>query len=234
MMPFDPMKGKSSLSGSRISLLPLACAAWLIALSPAWGADRFVEFPSDTETHTYDLSTVQMIQPGRLTIVETTIDNPDVMKFELTALETLRTYCARPDGKYKAPADLLTLGPPDIPVKNIEVDSGPTTKTVLWFYPYKRLERFVGRMFCRDSLDPQKAETQLYFERRAEIANGSQGKMLFDCRRGLMGFFLHDDDDPSKVLTQLVSADTNGAMYYSGVCRAALHETPYPSQRAPN
>ena len=63
------------------------------------------------------------------------------MKLELQALATLKTYCARPDGKYPAPADLLTLGPPDMPVKSVEVESYKEhqTRAVMWFYPYKRL-----------------------------------------------------------------------------------------------
>ena len=44
---------------------------------------------------TYDLDTVQVVQPGRFAVIETTIDNPDVMRFELKVLGTLRPYCAR-------------------------------------------------------------------------------------------------------------------------------------------
>ena len=69
---------------------------------------------------TVDLNTVQIIQPGRFTVIETTIDNPDMMRFELKVLAVLRTYCARAAGQYAAPADLLMLGPPDMPVKKLK------------------------------------------------------------------------------------------------------------------
>ena len=69
-----------------------------------------------------------MIVPGRFIITGTTIDNPDLIRFELRVLTTLNTYCARPDGKYPTPADLLTLGRPDSPVKNIEVQTRVETQ----------------------------------------------------------------------------------------------------------
>ena len=90
--------------------------------------DRFVEIPGDHSTRTYDLSSVQTILPGRFTIVSTTIDSPDVMKLELKALATLQTYCSRPDGQYPPPADLFTLGPPEMPVKSIEVETNSKSR----------------------------------------------------------------------------------------------------------
>ena len=101
-----------------LTLLIACCASWAIAQQ-----NRFVEVPTQNDTLTFDLDTVQFISPGKFTIITTTIDNPDVMKFELKTLQTLRQYCARPDGKYAAPTDLLQLGPPDLPVQQIEVDS---------------------------------------------------------------------------------------------------------------
>ena len=80
---------------------------------------RFVEFQKSGLTQTYDLSIVQMLQPGRFTIVSTQIDDADVMKLELKVLDTLRTYCEQPDGKYPAPTDLFVLGPPDLPIATI-------------------------------------------------------------------------------------------------------------------
>ena len=100
---------------------------------------RFVEFQGLGSTETYDLSTVQMLQPGRFTIVSTRIDDADVMKSELKVLDTLRTYCKQPDGKYPAPTDFFALGPPDLPIATIDVksySSGP--KYVYWYYPYDR------------------------------------------------------------------------------------------------
>jgi hypothetical protein len=72
------------------------------AYCPALAEDeRFVEFPAPRgQTMTYDLSTVQTIQPGRFTIIGSEIDSGDVMRFELDVLDSLRAYCKRPDGKY--------------------------------------------------------------------------------------------------------------------------------------
>ncbi len=98
--------------------------------------DRFVEFQEDNDTVTYDLKTVTMITPGRFTIIETTIDHVDVMKFELTVLGTLRNYCTRAVGNYPAPSDVLTLGPPDMPVYSIKVES-PQLKRAGKSYPNK-------------------------------------------------------------------------------------------------
>ena len=127
-----------------LKTVPLIFAAWVVASCPSWAIDdqdRFIEFLGDNNTETYDLSTVQMIVPGRFTIISTTIDNPDVMKFELTVLGTLQGYCMRPDGKYPAPTKLLALGPADMPVKTINVENNKKyqTRTVDWDYPYKRL-----------------------------------------------------------------------------------------------
>ena len=71
--------------------------------------------------------------PGRFTIIGTSIDSADVMKLELKVLDTLRTYCSRPDGKYPAPVDVFTLGPPDLPIESIEVKTPVAGKT----NPYK-------------------------------------------------------------------------------------------------
>jgi hypothetical protein len=96
------------------SILLLACCSAL-----ADENERFIEFPwPGGKTRTYDLRTIQMIQPGRFTILSTSIDDADVMKFELKALDTLRSYCKRPDGSYPPPTDLSTLGPPDLPIKS--------------------------------------------------------------------------------------------------------------------
>ncbi|MGA7308951.1 MAG: hypothetical protein WBX05_08385, partial [Pseudolabrys sp.] len=91
-------------------------------------AGRFLEVPGSGDTTTFDLNTVQKMQPGRFTIISTSIDEPDVMKFRLRALDVVRSYCAFADGKYPAPADLLTLGTADKSVENIEVKN----KFVQW------------------------------------------------------------------------------------------------------
>jgi hypothetical protein len=53
----------------------------LAAVSTASAGDedrRFIEFPGGIDTTTYDLNTVQIIQPGRFTIVSAAIDSPDL------------------------------------------------------------------------------------------------------------------------------------------------------------
>src|SRR5262249_33767409 len=148
--------------------------------------NRFVEIPARYHTLTYDLDTVQFITPGKFTIISTAIDDPDVMKFELNALDIFRKYCTRPDGKYPAPAELPQLGPPDdLPVEEVEVrrDSAHSFKGVSWRYPYRRLlPKNVGWLTCQ-----RKGETEsnLYWEQHNLIANGVQDKEIFDCKRGL-------------------------------------------------
>jgi hypothetical protein len=128
---------------------------------------RFVEFQERGLTQTYDLSTVQMLQPGRFTIVSTQIDDADVMKLELKVLDTLRTYCKEPDGKYPAPTDLFALGPPDLPIATIDVQSYSSgLKYAFWYYPYDRLAGHLvnGRVVqkemdlqCKDGLAVERA-----------------------------------------------------------------------------
>jgi hypothetical protein len=226
---------------TQMKLIPLIYAAWLAASCPSWAVeqkDRFLEFRTGHGTLTYDLSTVQMIQPGRFTIISTTIDDPDVMKLKLKALDTLRTYCTRPDGQYAAPADLLALGPPDMPVKSIEVQSNQTklagkiyqTKTVHWFYPYKRLalntqagleELPFLPLHCKGP-----SETKDYLDARSLITNGSRAKYLFDCNRGMMGLLLREDDDPAKAFTYFVKGGGFVPDYLS-LCHNVTHEWPY-------
>lgn len=212
------------------TLIALVCSV----VTNAWTAEpspRFLEFPDWDSITTFDLSTAQMIQPGRFSITSTTIDNPDVMEFELKALNILRTYCARPVGRYPAPADLFTLGPPDMPVKQIEVSRAADGKTLFWYYPYKKLGDGTRMSFliCQGS----KTEAHYFLERRAEITNGSQWRELFDCKRGLRGTFFHSNDDPSKVITRFVKPNTVGETQYVRVCVALMNEMPYLSERPP-
>jgi hypothetical protein len=109
-----------------MNLSPLIFSVLLIAGVPSLaGQDdkRFIEFQRRGSTETYDLSTVQILQPGRFTIVSTSIDAADVMKLKLKVLDTLRTHCKQPSGTYPAPTDLFILGPPDMDVESIEVQS---------------------------------------------------------------------------------------------------------------
>jgi hypothetical protein len=216
---------------------PLIFLMSLLACCPSLAAqnERFVEFPLGLDqTLTFDLRTVQMVQPGRFTIVSTVMDNADFMRFELKVLDVLRTYCKSPDGKYQPPSDVFTLAPPDLPIESIEVESG----VARWRYPYKRLafeERggeytqkytsFICKGFGR-------AE-------RARITNGERIGHLFDCKRGLLdisGVPLFGDEEPSKEYIRKTmdprpfKPDSNGETIYRAICLGVTHETPYSAQ----
>jgi hypothetical protein len=200
-----------------MKLLPLICAIWLIASYPLWAGDqekRFLEFPRSGDTTTFDLNTVQIIQPGIFTIIGTTIDNPDVMKFRLRALDVVRSYCGRPVGRYPAPADLLTLGSPDKPVESIEVRNN----SVQWNYPYERV-RGGEILLCNRPSD--------YTEARSLITNVTRDKYLYDCKRGVYGAFLHESDDLTKAMTAFPPKGSIIFKYYLSVCQAVTHEAPY-------
>lgn len=205
-------------------LISFACAACLIALSTCWAGERetrFVEIPYSSGTSTFDLSTVQMIQPGRFVVISTMIDDPDVMRLELRALDIGRAHCSRPGGKYPAPADLFALGPPDMPVKGIEVIEGDTYKFVLLYYPYKRLgAKDVAYVQCNRTSDKDIREI------RALIMNGLRSKQLFDCRRGLMGTYIVGDESRDPI-TYFVRPDTLGEDMYRRVCYAVTGDMPY-------
>jgi hypothetical protein len=227
-----------------MKLFLLICAVLFVASGPSLAGEqdnRFVEFPNAGTTVTFDLNTVHMILPGKFTIISTTIDNPDVMKLKLKVLNTLRTYCGRPDGKYPAPEDVFTLGPPDMPVQSFEVESKQTnlagstypSKMVSWSYPYLKLalkfqghpeQQEVAFLMCRQG---GKTEAELYSEHRTSIMNGIRFKELFDCKRGLTGSFLNEDDDPAKAISGFVRSGTYEAQYYLGVCYRVTHELPY-------
>jgi hypothetical protein len=214
--------------------LPVIIAIWLVASCPSWAGDqetRFLEFPGGNDTTTYDLNTVQLIQPGRFTIVSTAIDNPDVMKFKLNVLDTLRTYCARADGKYPAPANIFTLGPPDMPVQSIDVGSNPTNfaKRILWFYPYRRLAVSMdhGLEQTFDVLSCKQGSEKEDMASWNMITNGTRQKILFDCKRGVTGYFFLDEKNEQPTLTGIVPKGTQVFEEYLSVCRAVTHEAPY-------
>jgi hypothetical protein len=231
-----------------MKLSPLIFSVLLITCCPSLADEneRFVEFPwPGGKTRTYDLRTIQMIQPGRFTILSTLIDDADVMKFELKALDTLRSYCKRSDGSYPPPPDLFTLGPPDLPIKSIQVESPQTKfKSATWYYPYKKFAledpgEFVQEeayFFCRDGTS--RNEGDLYLKKRTAITNGVRTKELFDCKRDLRGDFVTLDDevsgpnqfwpsDPAKVHMDVVRPHSNGDLLYQGVCLRVMHEKPY-------
>jgi hypothetical protein len=220
----------------------------LLACCPSLAAqnERFVEFPfGQDQTLTYDLRTVQMIQPGRFTIVRTVMDNADLMRFELKVLDILRTYCKRPDGKYQPPTDVFTLGPPDLPIESIEVTSAEQKyKSAGWRYPYKRLaheERGGGYyqwpifFACKES---GRAEWELYLEARAKITNGERSRQLLDCKRGLLSSvvpFFGDEEPSTEYMRKTmdprpITPDSNGETVYRAICLGVTHETPYSPQ----
>jgi hypothetical protein len=159
-LPSNKAAARQTLLHSRV--LPLLCVMLLFSSCPGSALDeanRFIEIPSDIEITAFDLSTVQVIQPGRFAVINTSIARPDIMKFKLKVLDTMRDYCARADGKY--------------------------------------------------------------------AANGIRSKYLFDCKRGLTGLFIHEDDDPAKVITFFVSQHTDLYTFYLAVCSRVMHEVPY-------
>jgi len=221
------------------------CAAWFGALIPSLATaqdGRFIDFPDDTSTTSYDVSTVQMISPGRFTVISTIIDNPDVMKFKLKVHDTLETYCTRPDGKYDAPAELFILGQPDMAVEKINVESRITeiarkkysVRNAIWRLPYKRLAFRSSNgslsqgfeLFTCVGLTAQRTDKDQR-EGRSVILNGIQAKKLFDCKRGLMGSFLNENDDPATAITYFVQPDTYGFLEYLAVCQRVTNEPPY-------
>lgn len=210
-----------------MKLLPLICAMCFCASVAGAQQNRFLEVPTQGGTLSFDLDTVQFISPGKFTIITTTIDNPDVMKFELKTLQSLRQYCARPDGKYPAPTELLQLGPPYLPVEQIEVESGAKSgKVVSWTYPYSKLSwKYSSWLRCKLG---SRTEEELFLEKYNSIANGHRSKEMYDCKRGLIGSFLDEDDDPSKPhLIDAVVPGTYGETHYYFVCLRVMHQEPY-------
>ena len=71
---------------SQMKLSPLIFSILFAACCPSLAGqdERFVEVPwANDQTLIYDLRTVQMVQPGRFTIVHTLIDDAERMAFEL-------------------------------------------------------------------------------------------------------------------------------------------------------
>jgi hypothetical protein len=208
----------------------------------AFGEGRWFELDYDDITITYDLTTVQMIQPGKFTIISTTIYHPDVMKFKLVVLDTLRSYCRLPDGKYDPPVKLFTLGKPDMPVEKIEIETKQTDnggskkfKHVIWRMPYRKLarngqtglEEDIGFFTCEGPA--VKSADEDYEEMRSVTMNGTSMKEMYDCKHGVMGTFIHTDDPLSKVIA---GTNIRGAFLkaYLGLCRAVTGEAPYISE----
>jgi hypothetical protein len=215
-------------------LIPALSAAWLVSIRPSSAtepADRFLEFSSDRNTWTYDLSTVQTIVPGKFTVIYTTIDNPDLMRLELTAVDTLYNYCAQPDGTYSPPDRIFTLGKADMPVQKISVKTVQTelggriypSKQIGWNFPY---QRFAFRGTEEPIVVNCKEDHSIM---KSLISNGIQGKTMYDCKRGLMGLFINKDDDLSKAIVGTV----HGGFFdhYLALCLKLKVPEPYiPSE----
>ena len=208
------------------------CLGRLQSASAADTAERFVEFPYVNATKTYDLETVEIVQPGRFTIISTMIDNRDLMNLRLKTLDALRAYCDRKDGEYQPSVDVLALWSPDLPIIPISVQSSPPNtpgegvKTVVWKYPYKKLvlnngERDWEILFCKGR---GKTKTQWYLDHKNDIMNGYKKKELFDCKRGVTGFYTAVTDDPSKpAVAFMVSAECTICIQ---LCRAVTGKWP--------
>lgn len=247
------IEGISSTNVALVSIRTVSIA--LLSLLPATSAhsqgmqnsfvafdlqNSFVEFKEDKETTTYDLRTVEIIQPGKFVIVETVLDNPDVMRFGLKVLDTLRSHCARQEGSYPAPAEVFTLGPPDMIVKKIEVSVSRLStlhpnyryKIASWWLPYFKTMIGTGAGYESYRCNPPgRTETEEYVEHRDLILNGLKTKVLFDCNRGLRGEFLNEDEnDYRKARVHPIKNGTVGAEYYNGVCRAVTRKAPYISE----
>jgi hypothetical protein len=78
------------------------------------------------------------------------------------------------------------------------------------------IDEEIGYRFCKEDMN-----------RRTEITNGLRMKELFDCKRGLLGIFRSEDDDPAKTLMIPVRPDTRGDRNYRAVCYRVMHELPF-------
>jgi hypothetical protein len=184
---------------------------------------RFYEFPSGSSTFTFDVDTMKLIQPGRFTIISTNIGDPDTIKFELNALDTLKEYCSKSSGEYVAPEKLFTSGAPDRPVKKISVSTEKSVKTVIWQSPYEKFRSSFPMINC--------SRSDWYMKARAAIANGVRAKYLFDCKRGMTGIFVDVDDPPGEAITHFVIDDTYGALHYVVLCYAITREPAFPPEK---
>ena len=59
------------------------------------------------------------------------------------------------------------------------------------------------------------------------ITNGLPTRTVYDCKRGLWGSMLPEDDDPAKAMMMPVDKGALIFRLYLAVCGAVTHETPY-------
>ena len=118
-----------------------------------------------------------------------------------------------------------------MPVQSIDVASNITNsdKRILWYYPYTRLAVGKGQdalqtltvLECGSS----ERERLSYFSKAmAVIMDGIPQRSKFDCKRGLIGFFLDDKDD---VFMTFAPKGTQAFQQDLSVCQAVMHEAPY-------
>jgi hypothetical protein len=167
----------------------------LQSASAAGSSGSFVEFhvPGGPyhpggQTDVFDLDTVHMTLPGKFTMVETIIDDPERVALQLNILDVLRPYCARPDARYPAPQKLLSMLNSEFAPDIIEVNDAGIYKALSWSYiPMTGWN--VTSLQCRTATE---REDHWYLRQRSLITDGLKIKAIFDCKRGLSGFFLKD------------------------------------------
>ena len=91
-------------------------------------------------------------------------------------------------------------------------------------------------MLILDCKDGHQDEWDLYRKNRADIANDTRHRELFDCKRGIHDYFgvaFVDGREPSEELMQkmmrpeLVKPHTMSHRIYRDICLRVTHETPY-------
>jgi hypothetical protein len=202
-------------------------------------ASRFFEIKEDTSIKTYDISTVQYVVPGRFTVNSTTISNPDVMKYELDVQGVLKGFCGRPEGEYLAPENIFSFGAPYLQISKIHIFDGLNKKchekSAYWEFPYKKLSYNINGVYKQSGIfflceASCKAPQTLFREQYSSVVNGHQDKELFDCKRGLHGFFMDMKDDLEKALVAPVKKDTVGSRDFFLVCLRVTGDSPYNPQ----
>jgi hypothetical protein len=219
-----------------MKMSPLICCVWLLACVPSWASDqapRLLEIMDGSGRLIFDLNTVKIIEPGRFSIIESKIDDPDRMVFRLKTLIALRPYCERPHGQYPAPANLLALGEPNMPIRAIEVKSGPFGDTILkmvsWTYPYRQLGPTPASVHCKSS-NPNRTDADLIVADVAQVANGIQSRVIYDCKHALWAVLANDEEDPASAKTAPVQKGTQTFTNYMSICSTVMHEKPYVPQ----
>ena len=161
---------------------------------------RWLELEAGDSTISYDLDTVKLLTPNKFTIVSTTIDHNNVVKFRLNALKVLRSYCTRPAGYYDAPSELFTLGEANLPVTKIEVKLKEFPSWVDRSEPYLILATGSSLKQESEGISHVRCEEPSDEEERQIIMSGSLRKELYDCDRRLMGLFAYESDPLDKVV----------------------------------